>query len=139
MKIAEIEKDITPRLLRQFAAACLVFLCGFGITSLLKNPRSTAGGLLLGLGASIGVAGLVWPISVRLLYLAAALVTMPIGAAVSQLLMAVIYYGLLTPVRILFSLTGRDRLRLARTNIARPSHWQPRPPPPPLESYFQQF
>ena len=138
MNWQEIKDNATPRVLRQFAAACLLLIGGWGLTLLLRNPHSDVGAFLLGFGAALGGAGLAYPPCLRLVYLTAAALTFPIGWAVSRFLMAVIYFGLLAPIRLTFVLLGRDRLRLRRAPASF-SYWRPRPAAPPVESYFRQF
>ena len=134
----EIQNQATPRVLRQFAALCLVVIGGSGLSLLIRHPGSDGGPFLLGLGATLGVSGLAYPPSLRLLYLTAMVITWPIGWVVSHAAMALIYFGLLSPIRLIFQILGRDRLQLRRTPASF-SYWRGRPAPPPAESYFRQF
>jgi hypothetical protein len=124
----------TPRMLRQFAALWIVFgsLLAFrvGITS----PLGLAIAML---SVSVGGAGLLRPATIRLPFLALTIVTWPIGWAVSQILLAVLYYGVFSPLGWAFRLSGRDPLALRRPD--RMSHWMPRPPMPAPAQYFRQF
>jgi hypothetical protein len=74
----------------------------------------------------------------RWIYLGLILVTMPIGFVVSFTLMAIFYYLLLTPLGLIFRLTGRDSLDRkfdSKTN----SYWIFRRQPENADRYFHQF
>jgi hypothetical protein len=60
-----------------------------------------------------------------------------IGSVVGRLLLALCYYGVLTPIALLMRLRGRDALRLRRRECE--SYWVDLPPPPPPERYERQF
>ena len=62
----------------------------------------------------------------------------PIGWVVSRLLLAILFYGVVTPMGLVLRLGGRDPLRLARP-AARTTYWMAKPGPADLRSYFRQF
>jgi hypothetical protein len=62
----------------------------------------------------------------------------PIGWTMSHLLLAVTYFGVLTPVALFFRLVGRDAL-CRRFDRAASSYWTARPLPPDVDRYFKQF
>ncbi len=74
----------------------------------------------------------------RAIYVALTVVTFPIGLAVSFVLLAAFYFLLLTPLGLLFRLTGRDVLGRKFDSTAE-SYWQRRKPPESAERYFHQF
>jgi hypothetical protein len=62
----------------------------------------------------------------------------PIGWTISQLIVALLYYGLFTPIGIVFRLIGRDPLhRTHRPGI--PTYWSPKMTATDPKRYFQQF
>lgn len=71
------------------------------------------------------------------MFLAATLVTLPIGMVVSELAMLLIYFAVFTPMAILFRLLGRDALQ-RRFEPAATSYWVPRNQPSGPEQYFRQ-
>ena len=80
-------------------------------------------------------------ISLRLtrgIYVALMAVTFPIGLAVSFILLSAFYFLLLTPLGLLFRLTGRDVLGRKFDPTAE-SYWQRRKPPQSAERYYHQF
>lgn len=74
----------------------------------------------------------------KALYLILITVTMPIGFAVSFMLLAIFYFLLLTPLGLLFRLMGRDPLQ-RKSNPKAKSYWVAHRPPERLDRYFRQF
>ena len=62
----------------------------------------------------------------------------PIGWLVTQLMLAIMFYLVLTPVALVFRWRGRDELRL-RSRPAPSSFWVERGEPPKAEKYLKQF
>ena len=62
----------------------------------------------------IGLLGLLWPRVIRPVYVGWMVLAFPIGWTVSQAMLAVMFYGLFTPIGLLFRLIGRDPLHRAR-------------------------
>jgi hypothetical protein len=65
-------------------------------------------------------------------------VSLPIGWAVSFILLAAFYFLLLTPLGLFFRLIGRDTLGRKFDPDAE-SYWLTRQPPKNLDRYFHQF
>jgi hypothetical protein len=136
MPLAAIPWHPTNRVLRQFAALWVV--CGCAAAWRAGAAAGTAGGLALaGLAVAVGGPGLVRPRLIRLPFLALSLLTFPVGWAVSQAVLAGLFYLVFTPVGVVFRLTGRDALALRPAG--RPSLWQPRAAPADAGRYFRQF
>jgi hypothetical protein len=62
----------------------------------------------------------------------------PIGWVVSNLTLALLYYGVFTPVSLVFRLIGRDPLNRMFDRQA-PTYWEPYNPDQGLERYLRQF
>jgi energy-coupling factor transporter transmembrane protein EcfT len=60
-----------------------------------------------------------------------------LGMIVSPIVLAIIFFGLFTPIATLMRLSGRDELRLKFTQ--RPCHWISRNEPIKSESFKHQF
>jgi hypothetical protein len=122
-------------MLRQFAGAWLVFFTALALKAGVL--RSTKVGWLLAGLALIGGMGLVAPRSVRALFVVASAVAFPIGWLVSQLVLALMFFGVLTPLALWFRLRRRDPLQLRKRSA--PTFWIDRGPPLPPERYLKQF
>lgn len=122
-----IDWNPTPRKLRQFAAASLAaggVLAGFGRWPII--------GLLF---AAAGLLGLLGPRLVRPLYLGLSVMTAPIGWVVSNVLLALIFLLVITPLGLLFRLTGRRGL--LRRPV--PSTWERHSHPASARQYLRQY
>ncbi len=127
----------TARTLRQFAGLWLVFVgllaWRFGLPS-----GQIVGVVLAVLALSVGIAGLIWPLWVRPLFVALTVATLPLGWVVSNGILLVLFYGLFTPISLIFRLVGRDVLeRSFRPD--RDSYWEPKAQPADVARYFRTF
>src|SRR5687767_2899196 len=131
MNWSDIPWNPTSRMLRQFAALWLV--CLSFVAWRLELPYA-----VFGVVVAVGLLGLVWPRSMRELFVALVVVTLPIGWAVSHLLLATMFYGVFLPLGLCFRLLGRDALALRRRS-GRDSYWEARPQAADMRRYFQPF
>ena len=85
-----------------------------------------------------GPLGLLWPGLLRPIYVGWMILAFPIGWTVSQVTLALIFYGLFTPIGLLFRLIGRDALHRAhRPGLE--TYWSPKPSVTDPRRYFKQF
>ena len=111
------------RQLRQFAAALIVFVL---LAALRQWWRHGAVGPValaaLGLALAVGALGLLLPRRIEWLFTILTMVTWPIGAVVSEVMLAILYFVVVTPVGLLRRLTGHDPLN-RRIDRASPTYW----------------
>ena len=138
MQWSDVQFDPPRRTLRQFAGLSLVVFGGLAAWSYFAKGQVISSALLATLALGIGLPGLARPRLVRPVYVGAMILAFPIGWVVSRLLLAILFYGVVTPMGLVFRLTGRDALRLARPP-GRATYWLPKPAPDDLRSYFRQF
>ena len=122
--------------LRQFAAICLPAFCGIGYLVSRRFDAATTGWALAAFGGVCFLVGMIRPDAIRLVYVSIIAVTLPIGWIVSQVLLRVIYYVILTPLGLLFRVVGRDPLQLRRPNVE--SYWVEHAPVADVKSYYRQ-
>jgi hypothetical protein len=138
--VALIELDLNPskRDLRLFGLVWfpLVFAV-IGALVLFRTGSLPVAAAIWGGGLAVSVVGLLVPAFLRLVYLGVLHAVYPIGWAVSSLLLATIYYLVITPMGLALRAVGRDALKLRRDRSAR-SHWVPYEPPESAERYFEQ-
>lgn len=144
-----IDIDLKPnrKKLRQFG---VIATLAFGLLGLLLYWKKGLFGLSLGetadtLALAAGAAALVVAIlslaapgGLRPLYIVLTLVAFPIGYVVSHVILALLFYGLLTPVGLLFRVLRRDPLHRKFDRDAE-SYWVPRRQREAKEYYFRQF
>jgi hypothetical protein len=133
-----IDWNPAPRQCRQFAfisATVLVMLAGWNAA---EYGWSSLVAVMLGAGGLLGVCGAGRPESVRWLYVGIMVATYPIGWVMSHVILAVIFYGVFTPVGLLFRLIGRDALQ-RRLEPNAVTYWQPKRQPTGPSQYLRQF
>lgn len=93
---------------------------------------------VVGAGVLIWLSGLVSLRLTRYIYVALTALTLPIGLVVSLVLMGVFYFGLITPMGLVFRLIGRDVL-CRRFDRDAKSYWVEHRQTTDMERYFQRF
>jgi len=127
----------STRTLRQFAGLWIVFFGGFAVWNGLMRERPAAGLLFGILAGTVGPVGLARPASVRWIYVGWMVAAFPFGWLVSRVALAIILFGIFTPLALVFRIAGRDALELRR-NRDRITYWSPKVPAPDARSYFRQ-
>lgn len=91
-------------------------------------------------GAAVFAAltGFVFPAWMRLLFVGMSYLAFPIGWAVSHLLLALVYYLVLTPIGLILKILGRDPLQ-RRADPSASSYWKPLAEIKDANRYFRQF
>ncbi len=124
-------------MLRQFATAWLIVFVALALRQWLGHGHSTAA-CVLGAISIIGIAGLVKPAAIRWLFIGATVVTFPIGWVVTQIVLALLFFLVLTLVALVFRLRRRDALQLRHKSNSM-SYWSERSVPVEPERYLKQF
>jgi hypothetical protein len=138
MRWSDIQFDPPRKTLRQFAGLWLVSFGGMALWQGLVRERAGLASILAVLALTIGPLGLARPDWMRRVYVGWMILAFPIGWTVSQVMLAVIFFGLFAPIGFLFRLLGRDPLHRTRRPELE-SYWAPKPTPTDLRRYFKQF
>ena len=125
-----------PRQLRQFGVGVLVLLAGFAGSLWYRSGSLRAGVIPAILGAAVCLIGLLFPFALRPVYRLLALVALPIGWVVSELVLRIVFYVVLTPLGVLFRIMGRDALHLRRRDAS--TYWWETKREKEPSSYFRQ-
>ena len=136
MQWSDVTTPPSEKTLRQFAVLCLVVFGGLGAWRMWRHAADVPAIALVTVGAIIGLAGLVRPSSIRLVFTGWMMAAFPIGWVVSRVMLGLLFYGMFTPVAAAFRLRGRDALH--RRRPATPSYWLPKPKPADAASYLRQ-
>ncbi len=86
----------------------------------------------------VPAAGGVRPGLLRVVYVAAATLTLPLGMLLSWIILMVIYYLVLTPIGLVLRLAGYDPMR-RRFDPGASTYWAAREPAAEDDRYFKQF
>ena len=89
---------------------------------LFCGEKGKLGFIFLGIGAVILLAGLVWPKSLALLYKAWMALALVLGFIMSHIILALVYYIVLTPIGLFMRILGKDPLTL-RFDPKADSYW----------------
>lgn len=139
MQWSDVTRAPAPKTLRQFAALFLVFFVGLGVSRAFRaGAWSTPDIVLASAGVAVGLLGLVRPLAIRWVYTGWLVAAFPIGWTVSQLMLAVLFYGVFTPVAVVFRIMKRDALRLRRPSAAG-TFWTAKDQPNDSRGYLRQF
>ena len=147
MAMLEINLRPDKRTLKTFG---FIALAGFGLLAGIIYWRNGLFGLDFGRAAGpvSGVLGILALLSAvcslfapsanRPLYVALVLLTYPIGFVLSHVFLGLVFFGVLTPVGLVFRLRGRDSLK-RRFDPQAKTYWVPHRPTDSMERYFRQF
>jgi hypothetical protein len=138
MRWSDIQFDPPRRTLRQFAGLWLVCFGALGLWHALVRGQTTVGLVLVSLALAVGLVGLILPGCMRFIYVGWMVLAFPIGWTVSQIVLAVVFFGLFTPIGLIFRLLGRDLLH-RKPYPELESYWVAKPAPAGPRRYFQQF
>jgi hypothetical protein len=147
MRLIEFDLRPSPSRLRQFGLAAAVFCALLALTVQWRGRllfwevtpgNATTLAWLGGIGAAVAVASWIRPRVLWPIYVGLALIAVPVGTVVSYTLLALIFYGLLTPLGLWFRARGRDPLA-RRGEDSRDSYWQEPRHRRDARSYFRQF
>lgn len=145
-----IDLDLRPDVSRlasfgRFAAAAFGLLAALAwwrhsVLGVRLSPDGARAAVwvLAGLGAACLALSWVAPRALRGLWVALSVVAFPIGWVVSHAVLAFLYFGILTPIGVVFRAAGRDVLA-RRYDRSAPTYWIRRPPPPEPRRYYRQF
>jgi hypothetical protein len=136
MQWSDIQFSPADRTLRQFAGILLVvFGLLSGFEAIVRHRPQLA--LVYGLVALlVGPVGLFRPRAVRPIFVAWSVLAFPIGWLVSTTILALLFYGLFTPIALVFRVRGRDLLARHRPDVQ--TYWTPKPAARDPREYFRQ-
>ncbi len=139
MAILEPKLDPSERELFQFAAFVwpTFFALVGGVVLYTTGSWPLAAGIWIA-AAGVSLLGLLLPSFMRVVFVGLVRVTLPIGIAVTWLLLAGIFFGVMTPLGLLSRRLRSDPLARDIDREAR-SYWVRYTPPDEADRYFEQF
>ena len=131
--MAAIELDLNPdrKTLKQFGFIALGAFCGLAALVSWRGglfgfdfgaAASSVVGGMLGLGLLSALLSVLRPEANRPLWVVLVCISFPIGFLLSHLALGLLFFGIITPIGILFRLFRRDLLRL-KMDPAAESYW----------------
>ena len=139
MSLATINWNPDRRMLRSFGLIALIATFGLAILlNLLKGVSIQWCTIIVAAGLVIFIISRLSLKLTKIIYLALTIITLPIGIAVSFVVLALFYFLVLTPVGLFFRIISRDLLGL-KFRTSRNSFWTKCARSTTLERYFHQF
>jgi hypothetical protein len=127
----------SDRRLRQFAVLWTLFSLCVAIRTCWPTLRVLPAAAF-SLASILGMIGCFRPHIIRPVYVSWIIAVFPIGWTISHFLLGVLFFGLFTPLGLLFRLCGRDALCLKlRSETA--SYWTQKEASTSKHRYLQQF
>lgn len=138
MTLIEINWNPLRRELRMFAVALACFCILGGAFSLQHGVSELLSSTLFGVALVVLSVAWLTPNSMRPVYLLWMLLFYPLRWLVSCLLIAVVYYLVITPVGLIIGLSGRKLIE-KRFDSETSTYWIPKTETRSPEDYFRQF
>jgi hypothetical protein len=126
----------TTRLLRQFAALWMLFFGALALWQYFRHDSLAWAAVFGSLSVTLGPAGLLRPAIIRPVFVAWMAIALAVGAVVSRVVLAILYYFLFALVGVLFRLIRRDALDLRRPPAD--TYWHAKPQVKDLRQYLRQ-
>ncbi len=135
-----IDLNLNPsrKELKAFSIGLVIFGAIVGGIVYRHSEKATAAVTIIAITTTLGVIGFLAPALIRYVYVPWVVAAYPIGWTVSHLVMAAIFYGLITPMGLVMRLCGRDPMRRAFDRSAK-TYWIARPTNQATNRYFRQF
>ncbi len=139
MSVIEINTDPTRRQLNQFGFIWMGFVAFFGAVAFFKFHNSSLARGLWVAAVVVPIVGWIFPRFMRWVFLGMSYLAFPIGFVVSHVVLAVVYYLVLTPIGLLTRLFGYDSMK-RRFDPGVKSYWVERSAATvDSKRYFRQF
>ncbi len=138
MTMVEINWHPSRKELRVFAVLLIVFFAIVAAVIYQKTSSVPASITIVVVASIIGLLGWCVPNFMRVVYVTWMLAVFPIGFVISHVILAVVFYLVLTPIGCIMRLCGRDPMQRQFDSSAS-SYWVARHQENRPSRYFRQF
>jgi len=138
MSLIRIDRNPPPRQLRIFGLVWLVVFGFLGYMAFRRSGLTLPVKALWTMAATVPAVGFLFLPVLRWAYLGLSYATFPIGWVISHLTLALVYFGVITPIGVVMRWAGRDALS-RRFDRSATTYWIKRRPPAKPERYYRQF
>jgi Saxitoxin biosynthesis operon protein SxtJ len=138
MQWSDIPRSPDAKTLRQFGGIWVVFFGGAALYQYFAKGHATVALTFAILALTVGPLGLIRPQLIKLIFVSWMILAFPIGWTISTIILAMLYYGIFTPLGLFFRLSGRDLLGLKR-RPDKSSYWTPKPSVTDMRRYLREF
>ncbi|GAB4141507.1 MAG: hypothetical protein Tsb009_11300 [Planctomycetaceae bacterium] len=126
---------------REMKTFSLLFILFFGLVAYWVygwTNSTTAAYTTFAVAAVVGGVGFFLPDWMRYVYVVWMAAVLPIGWVISHVMLAVIFYGVVTPIGLIMRACGKDPMNRRFDKNAK-TYWIKRETQPKPEQYFRQF
>jgi len=138
MAVLDINWNPAPKQLRQFALLLAAVLAAAALWLYWKSPGTHWAAAALLAAAVAGGIGVVRPALMRPVYVVWMAAVFPIGWTVSHVLLAAIYYLVITPIGVIMRVCGYDPMQ-RRCDRNAVTYWKRRENQDDTKRYFKQY
>jgi fatty acid desaturase len=138
MAMIRVNTDPTRRQLNQFGFVWLGFLLLFAGMAWWRFGSPEAARWLAVAAVAVPVVGWVWPAFMKAVYVGLSYAAFPIGFVVSHVVMALVYYLVVTPIGLVMRVLGHDPMHRGFDRQAG-SYWVERTQARDPRRYYRQF
>jgi hypothetical protein len=138
MSLIRIDHNPSRHKVALSATLWTMLLGSLGLVLLIKTDSLPAAAAVWTAALLLAAAGWLLPGPTRILYLAVTYATLPFWLVVSPVVLAVVYYLVLTPTGLLMRLFGYDPMQ-RRFDPDAKTYWLPREQHEDVSRYFRQF
>tara|TARA_B100000963_G_C22610617_1_gene664657 strand:- start:1052 stop:1468 length:417 start_codon:yes stop_codon:yes gene_type:complete len=138
MKLSDFNINPDLKMLREFGVFALF---GFGLIGFVMGFKWDIwqiGYGLLALGVISFILSFIDPKLLKPIFISLTIVAFPIGFIISNIILAVIFYGIISPVAIIFKVFRRDALN-RKIEPESTSYWILREEKSPVSQRFKQY
>jgi saxitoxin biosynthesis operon SxtJ-like protein len=136
--VIDLNLNPSKKELRTFSLCALAFLCIVGWIVARRSESIPAGAAVATVGIALAVLGLMVPQALRPVWVVLMVVNYPIGWVVTHVVMAIIFYLVVTPIGVIMRTTGRDPMERAFDRSAK-TYWKRRRTDAGSARYFRQY
>lgn len=139
MSVVQINRQPTRRQLNQFGLIWMGFVALAGLIAIMKFELHDLARVLWSAAVLVPLIGWLFPPFMRWVFLGMSYLGWPIGFVVSHVVLAIVYYLVLTPIGLMTRLFGYDSMKM-RFDRDAATYWTERPPSAgAAKRYFRQF
>jgi len=136
--VIDLNLNPSKKELRTFGLCALAFLALVGWIVFRRSGSMPMGASIAGVGFVLAVLGVSVPRALRPVWVVLMVINYPLGWVITHVVMAIIFYLVVTPVGIIMRLTGRDPMERAFDRTAK-TYWKPRRTDSDSARYFRQY
>ncbi|MCU0958909.1 MAG: SxtJ family membrane protein [Pirellulaceae bacterium] len=137
MGLIRIDRNPTRRQLATFGVVWFAFFALAGLGAALRGAMGLAPSVWA-VAVVVPLLGWMSPQFMRIVYLGMSYLAFPVGFVLSYLILAGVYYLVLTPIGLVLRMAGHDPLQ-RRFDARAQSYWVERERAAPLQRYFRQY